>query len=95
MPPKTDENEHHSFIRAILYAIRYQQKKNNKKPPNICDKNDFKQIIDEELIHQLDEEEYDFILDLLKFNNNCFETNCFLSRYGLFFRVFELRSKFC
>ena len=90
MPPKTDENEHHSFVRAILYAIRYQK---NKKM-NICDKNYFKQIIDEELIHQFDEEKYDFILDLQNFNNNCYEINCFLSKYRLFLRVFELRSKF-
>ena len=29
-----------------------------------------------------------------KFNNNCYEINCFLLRYNLFLRVFELKSKF-
>ena len=51
--PKSNENEedeHNSFIRAILYAIRYE--KENKT--NICDKSKFKDIIEEELINELD-----------------------------------------
>ena len=46
-----DQIEHNSFIRAILYAIRYE--KENKT--DICDKNGFKNMIDKKLIDQLDE----------------------------------------
>ena len=53
--PKTkpeEETEHNNFIKVILYAIRFD--KQNKT--DICDKNDFKKVIDENLIDQLDEE---------------------------------------
>ena len=53
--PKTkpeEETEHNNFVKVILYAIRFD--KQNKT--DICDKNDFKKVIDENLIDQLDEE---------------------------------------
>ena len=91
--PKTkpdEEIEHNSFIRIILYAIRYDKK--NKT--DVCDKNEFKKPIDEKLIEQLDEEKYKFILDFQKFNNKYYEINWFLSKYNNFLRVFELKNKF-
>ena len=91
--PKTkpeEETEHNNFIKVILYAIRFD--KQNKT--DICDKNDFKKVIDENLIDQLDEEKYEFILDLQKFYNNCYEINHVLSKYNCFLRVFELKNKF-
>ena len=57
-------------------------------------KMNLKKIIEKNLLNQLDEEKYEFILDLQKFNNNCYEINCFLLNHKLFLRVFELRSKF-
>ena len=63
--------------------------KTNKK--DICDKKELKRVIDEKLIDQLDEEKYDLVLDLQKFNNNCYEINSFLSKYGYFLRVFVLK----
>ena len=51
--PKTkpdEEIEHYDFIRIILYALRYD--KENKT--DICDKNDFRKVIDEILIDHLD-----------------------------------------
>ena len=51
--PKTkpdEEIEHYDFIRIILYALRYDQE--NKT--DICDKNDFRKVIDEILIDHLD-----------------------------------------
>ena len=45
-----DQVEHNSFIRAVLYAIRYE--KENKT--DICNKNELKNIIEEKLIDQLD-----------------------------------------
>ena len=47
---ENEEDEHIRFIKAILYPIRYE--KENKT--NICDKNEFKDIIEEELINELD-----------------------------------------
>ena len=54
---------------------------------DVCDKNDFKKVIDENLIDQLDEEKYEFILDLQKFNNNRYEINYTLSKYNYFLSV--------
>ena len=85
-----EETEHNSFIKIILYSLRYD--KENKI--DICDKNEFKILIDEKLIDQLDEEKYKFILDLQKFNNNYYEINYLLSKCNYFLRVFELKSKF-
>ena len=92
LPNIESENgtEQNNFIRVILYALRFD--KTNKK--DICDKNKLKTVIDEKLIDQLDKEKYDFVLDLQKFNNNCYEINSFLFKYGYFFRVFELKNKF-
>ena len=91
--PKTkpeEQNEHNTFIKTILYALRYD--KENKT--DICHKNEFKKVIDENLIDQLDEEKYKFILDLQKFDNNCYEINYLYSKYNYFLRVFELKNKF-
>ena len=91
--PKTkpdEEIEHISFIRIILYAIRYDK----EKKTDVCNKSEFKKTIDEKFMEQLDEEKYKFILDLQKFNNNYYKTNCFLSKHNYFLRVFELKNKF-
>ena len=69
--PKTkpeEETEQNSFVKIILYALRYD--KENKI--DICDKNEFKKMIDEKLIDQLGEEKNKFILDF-QINNNCYE----------------------
>ena len=89
--PKSKENdEPYSFISAILHAIRFPK----EQKTDICIKDNLKEIIDQNLINELDEEKYEFILDLQNFNNNCYEISCFLLNYNLFLRVFELRSKF-
>ena len=86
--PKTkleEETERNSFIKIILFALRYD--KENKM--DICDKNEFKKLIDENFFDQLDEEKYKFILGLQKFNNNCYEINYLLSKYNYFLRVWN------
>ena len=89
--PKSKENdEPNSFISAILHAIRFQK----EQKTDICRKGNLKEIIDENLINELDEEKYEFILDLQKLNNNCYEISCFLLNYNSFLRILELRSKF-
>ena len=65
-------------------------KKNNK---DICDKTEFENVIDQNLIEQLNNEIFNFIFDLQKFNNNCYEINYILSKYNYFLRVFELKKK--
>ena len=77
---RNEETEHNNFIRAILYALRHEK----QNETDIFDKNEFKNIIDEKLIDQLYEKKYEFILDLQKFNNNCYEINCFLSEFNYF-----------
>ena len=76
-------------MRAILYAIRYE--KNSKT--NICTKKEFKEIIEKKLIDELDESKYKLEIDLQKFNNDCYEINCFLSDFNQFLRVFESKMK--
>ena len=61
-------------MRAILYTIRYE--KNNKT--NICTQKEFGKIIDKKLIDELDKNKYKLEIDLQKFNNDCYEINCFL-----------------
>ena len=92
LPNIESENgtEQNNFIRVILYALRFD--KTNKK--DICEKNELKTVIDEKLIDQLDEGKYYFVLDLQKFDNNFYEINSFVSKYGYFLRVFELKNKF-
>ena len=92
LPNIESENgtEQNNFIRVILYALRFD--KTNKK--DICDKNELKTVIDEKLIDQLDEGKYYFVLDLQKFDNNIYEINSSVSKYGYFLRVFELKNKF-
>ena len=53
-----EETVHNSFIRVILYALRYGK----EKKTDICDKNEFKKVIDEKLIEQLDEKNVNLYL---------------------------------
>ena len=75
-----NRTENNYFIRVILYALSFE--KTNKK--DICDKNELKAIVHKKLIDQLGEEKSDFVLHLEKFNDNCYEINSFLSKYGYF-----------
>ena len=58
-------------------------------------KKDFEKSIDKKLIEQLDQpEKFQFIVDLQKFNNICYEINSILSKHDYFLKVFELKNKF-
>ena len=39
-------------------------------------------------------DKFEFIIDLQKFENMCYEINCILSKYGCFLRIFELKHKY-
>ena len=57
------EKEHNQFVRAILYAVRFDR--TNEK--EICGKQEFEKSIDKKLTEQLDQpENFQFIVDLQK-----------------------------
>ena len=85
------EKEHNQFVRAILYAVRFDR--TNEK--EICGKQEFEKSIDKKLIEQLDQpENLQFIVDLEKFDNICYEINYILSKHNYFLKVFELKNNF-
>ena len=92
--PKANTNQekvHNQFVRVILYAVRFDR--TNEK--EICGKQEFEKSIDKKLIEQLDQpEKFQFIVDLQKFNNICYEINSILSKHDYFLKVFELKNKF-
>ena len=58
-----------------------------------CNKKEFEKSIDKGLIEKLIEK-FEYITDLQKFQNMCYEINSILSKYNYFLRVFELKSKY-
>ena len=61
---------------------------------NVCNFEEFKESIDSNLIEQLEEGKFKFILDLQKFNNICYEINLILLKYNYFLRIFEVKDKY-
>ena len=53
-----------------------------------------KNCIHSNLIEQLKERKFKFILDLQKFNHICYEINLILSKHNYFLRIFELKDKY-
>ena len=82
--------ENNQLINIIMLAIRF----NKVATTNACDFQQFKEIINSNLIDQLYEEKFKFILDLQKFNNICYEINLILSKHNYFLRIFELKNKY-
>ena len=74
-----------------MYAVRFDRT-NDKE---IYGKQEFGKSINKKLIEQLDQpEKFQFIVDLQKFNNICYEINSILSKHNYFLNVFELKKKF-
>ena len=61
---------------------------------NVCNFEEFKESIDSNLIEQLEEGKFKFVLDLQKFNNICYEINLILSKHNYFLRIFKLKDKY-
>ena len=59
-----------------------------------CDKTKLQKIVDCNLIENL-LNKFEFIIDLQKFENMCYEINCILSKYDYFLQIFELKNKYC
>ena len=58
-----------------------------------CDKQEFEKSIDQSIIQKLIDK-FEFIIDLQKFHNMCYEINWVLSKYNYFLRVLELKNKY-
>ena len=79
-----DQKVHNQFSYAIFYALRFD--KTGFKDQ--CNKKEFEKSIDKGLIEKLIDK-FEFIIDLQKFQNMCYEINSILSKYNYFLRVFE------
>ena len=80
---------HKQICYTILYALRYD----NDKSTDACDIAELQKIFDSDLINNL-VNKFEFIIDLQKFDNMCYEINCILSKFGYFLRIFELKNKY-
>ena len=72
-----------------MHALRFDKDGSKDK----CDKTQFQESVDCDLIENL-LGKFEFIIDLQKFDNMCYEINCILSKYGYFLRIFELKKKY-
>ena len=85
-----DENNYNSFINAIVFAIRF----NVEQKIDFCSLAELKELVDNNLFIQFNQEKFNIILDYQKFNNQCHEVNMLLAKHGYFLRAFELKNKF-
>ena len=85
-----DENNYNSFVNAIFFAIRFNVEQKN----DLYSLAELKELVDNNLFIQLNQEKFNIILDYQKFNNQCHEVNMLLAKHRYFLRVFELKDKF-
>ena len=84
-----DQKIHNQICYAILYALRFDIEGSKDK----CDQTQFQKSVYYNLIKNL-LSKFEFIIDLQKFDNTCYEINCILFKYGYFLRIFELKNKY-
>ena len=81
-----------NIINLLQWFCTLFDRTNDKE---IYGKQEFGKSIDKKLIEQLDQpEKFQFIVDLQKFNNICFEINSVLLKHNYFLKVFELKNKY-
>ena len=85
-----DKNNYNSFVNTIFFAVRF----NVEQKIDLCSSDELKESVDNNLFIQLNQENFNIILDYQKFNNQCHEVNMLLAKHGYFLRVFELKNKF-
>ena len=73
-----------------FFAIRF----NVKQKTDLISLAELKELVDNNLFIQLNQEKFNIILDYQKFNNQCHEVNMLLTKHRYFLRVFELKNKF-
>ena len=83
-----------SFFYAILYALRYNQ---NDKTDLCSDKDELRSDVTPEIFDEISslKDKLKLDLDILNFENQCFQINQILMRSHLFLRVYEIKDKFC
>ena len=61
----------------------------------MCNLEEFEKTVDKSLAEKLNPpENFQFIIELQKFYNMCYEINTILSKHNYFLRVFESKNKF-
>ena len=73
-----------------FFAIRF----NVKQKTDLISLAELKELVDNNLFIQLNQEKFNIILDYQKFNNQCHKVNMLLAKHGYFLRVFKLKNKF-
>ena len=86
-----DENSYNSFVNPIFFPTRFNVEQNT----DLCSSAELKELVDNNLFTQLNQEKFNMILDYQKFNSQCHKVNMLLDKHGYFLRVFELKNKFC
>ena len=86
-----DENSYNSFVNPIFFPTRFNVEQNT----DLCSSAELKELVDNNLFTQLNQEKSNIILDYQKFNSQCHKVNMLLDKHGYFLRVFELKNKFC
>ena len=85
-----DKNNYNSFVNTIFFAIRF----NVEQKTDLCCSDELKESVDNNLFIQLNQENFNIILDYQKFNYQYHKVNMLLTKHRYFLRVFELKNKF-
>ena len=82
-----------SFFYAILYALRYNQ---NSKTDPCTDDSELRSDVTTEIFNEISslKDRLKLDLDILNFENQCFQINRILMKNHLFLRVYEIKDKF-
>ena len=90
--PKVDK-ESQKVHNQICYTILYASKFDKNKSTDECNVTEFQKIIGCDIIEKL-LFKFEFIIDLQKLENMCYEISYILSKHGCFLRIFELKNKY-
>ena len=85
-----DENSYNSFVNPIFFSTRF----NVEQTTDFCSSAALKEVVDNNLFIQLNQEKFNIILDYQQFNSQCHKVNMLLDKHGYFLRAFELKNKF-
>ena len=75
-----DENNYSSFVNTIFFPIRFHL----DQKTTLCSIAELKESIDSNLFIQLNQENFNIVLDYQNFNNRCHEVNMLLPKHGYF-----------
>ena len=88
---KVEYEKIHNQFCSVIYALKFD--KTGLK--DIFNTKEFEKSIDKSLLEEPNKtEKFQFIIELQKFHNMCYEINTILSKHNYFLRVFELKNQF-